>query len=230
MKAMLNPTLVLASASPRRRQLLAVLGIPFTVDCADIDESVLPDEAPEPYALRLAETKARVVAQRWSETVILAADTIVVQHKQILGKPQHAADARLMLQSLRAAPHQVITAVAVARPETLRVLSNDSDDHDKTLRVWIANHTSHVVMRPYTDAEIDAYIASGDPLDKAGAYAIQNSDFRPVARFDGCFASIMGLPLARRCRSPHLRWPEPDPQLASSLPNLNRPLLPTLLT
>lgn len=189
--------LILGSASPRRRELLAILGLPFVVQTADIDESALPDEAPEPHACRLAETKARTVAARSGEAVVLAADTIVVQHGQILGKPRDAADARWMLRSLRAAPHRVITAVAVAQTPTLRC----SEPHvfpgagQQTLRVTIASHTSHVSMRPYTDSEIDAYIASGDPMDKAGAYAIQNSDFQPVAQFDGCFASIMGLPL-----------------------------------
>ena len=173
------PPLILASASPRRRQLLAALGLPFTIDTADIDESALPAESPEIHARRLAETKARVVASRWDNAIVLAADTIVVQEGDILGKPVDAADAWRMLQALRAAPHQVISAVAVAHPGGLES----------------ALHTSEVEMRPYTDAEIAAYIASGDPFDKAGAYAIQHSEFRPVARFSGCFASIMGLPL-----------------------------------
>ena len=207
--------LILASASPRRRELLAVLGLPFTVQTADIDESALPDEAPEPHARRLAETKARTVAARSDEAVILAADTIVVQHGQILGKPGDAADARRMLRALRDAPHRVITAVAVAQPQTLRVYPHNSQDvlgSDKqTSRVLSASHTSRVAMRPYTDAEIDAYIASGDPMDKAGAYAIQNSDFAPVAHFDGCFASIMGLPLGVVAELLHRAGLELDP-------------------
>ena len=111
--------LILASASPRRRELLTVYGLSFVVQTADIDESALTDEAPEPYARRLAETKARTIAARSGEAVVLAADTIVVQHGKILGKPRDAADARSMLQSLREAPHRVITAVAVALPQTL---------------------------------------------------------------------------------------------------------------
>ena len=168
--------LILASQSPRRHQLLAALGIPFTVDTAGIDESVLAGEEPAPHALRLARNKAGVVAQRWNDSptlVVLAADTIVVQHGRILGKPRTAAEARHMLKSLRAVPHQVMTAVAVADGSVL----------------VSGLHTSEVVMRPYTDAEIDAYIATDDPMDKAGAYAIQHSDFRPVAHFDGCYAS-----------------------------------------
>lgn len=172
--------LILASASPRRRQLLSCLTPDFTIDAASIDESALPLESPAAHARRLAETKARVVAERYPGAIVLAADTIVVQDEQIMGKPVDAEDARRMLAALRLAPHQVISAVAVAQSGRLNA----------------ALHTSHVTMRDYTDIEIDAYIASGDPFDKAGAYAIQHSGFAPVAAFDGCAASIMGLPLA----------------------------------
>ena len=172
--------LILASSSPRRRQLLAALGLDFSVETAGIDESALPAEAPEAHARRLAETKAQVIAQQHPKAVVLAADTIVVYHDQIMGKPVDAGDAWRMLIALRESPHQVISAVAVA--------------HDGFLRSAI--HANHVLMRDYSDAEITAYIASGDPFDKAGAYAIQHPDFAPVAQFDGCPASIMGLPLA----------------------------------
>jgi len=199
--------LILASASPRRRELLAVLGLPFVVQTADIDESALPDEAPEPHARRLAETKARTVAARSGKAIVLAADTIVVQHGQILGKPRDAADARRMLRSLRDAPHRVVTSVAVAPPQTL--------PDGQAPKVLSASHSSRVVMRSYSDSEIEAYIASGDPMDKAGAYAIQNSDFKPVAHFDGCFASIMGLPLGvvadllqQAGLTPEPNWPD----------------------
>lgn len=174
-----SPPLILASSSPRRRQLLALLGLPFTVESAAIDESVLPRENPLAHALRLAETKARVVASRHPQACVLAADTIVVQAGRILGKPDDAAAARGMLQALRAAPHEVITATALACAG----------------QATITAHTSLVTMRAYSDAEIAAYIATGDPLDKAGAYGIQHDSFRPVAQFQGCFAAIMGLPL-----------------------------------
>ncbi len=173
--------LILASASPRRRQLLACLGCDYAVDSADIDESALPAEAPEPHARRLAATKAQVVAARHPGAVVLAADTIVVQEGAILGKPADAVDARRMLNALRQVPHEVISAVAVV---------------DAGGTATSAVHTSRVVMRTYTDAEVEAYLATGDPYDKAGAYAIQHPEFSPVERFDGCFASIMGLPLA----------------------------------
>ena len=172
--------LILASSSPRRRQLLASLGLAFTIDSAGIDESALLAEAPEPHARRLAATKAQVVASRHPDAIVLAADTIVVQAGAILGKPADADGARRMLAALRDAPHQVVSAVAVSGANGL----------------VSASHTSQVIMRPYTDAEIGTYLASGDPYDKAGAYAIQHPKFQPVARFDGCFASIMGLPLA----------------------------------
>ncbi len=185
--------LILASRSPRRHELLTAVGIPFSVHVADIDESAFRNELPAPHALRLAETKARVVAQCLSDgtdVVILAADTIVVHHNQILCKPSDAEAARSMLQSLRSSPHQVITAVAVAYQPDLSLPEGER------IQITSALHTSKVAMRPYSDAEIKTYIASGDPMDKAGAYAIQNSDFQPVASFSGCFASIMGLPLA----------------------------------
>jgi MAF protein len=191
--------LILASSSPRRRQLLAALGIPFIIDVADIDESRVGDESPEAHVRRLAEEKARTVALRHPDAVILAADTIVVHQGRILGKPGDENEARAMLRALRESPHQVITAVAVAR----------AGDVLSELDV------STVVMRAYTDAEIDAYIVSGDPFDKAGAYAIQHPDFAPVARLDGCFAGVMGLPLAVTARlltaaglTPAPDWPQ----------------------
>lgn len=173
-------SLILASASPRRRHLLACLGLDFRCERADIDETPRPGEWPVAHARRLALTKAGVVAARQPQAIALAADTIVVLDGQILGKPVDADEARQMLRALRNRAHEVISAVAVAA-------SGRTDAVEHIGRVW---------MRAYTDAEIEAYIATGDPLDKAGAYAIQHPDFRPVARFEGCFAAIMGLPLA----------------------------------
>ena len=207
--------LILASSSPRRHQLLTALGIPFTIDVADIDESRVGNESPETHVRRLAETKARTVAARHPQDVILAADTIVVHQGRILGKPQDAAEARQMLGSLRTAPHQVITAVAVARAGDV---ISELD-------------TSTVTMRPYTDAEIKAYIASGDPFDKAGAYAIQHPDFAPVARLDGCYAGVMGLPLAVTARlltaaglSPDPDWPQACHAVTGDCCQLRNPL------
>jgi len=172
-------TLILASQSPRRQALLAALGLTFAVDAADVDETPLPGEAPDALVCRLCRAKAQAVAARQPQAIVLAADTLVVLDGRLLGKPADPAEATLMLSALRGRTHQVYTAVCVAR--------------DGELRARLA--ISDVTMRPYTDAEIAAYVASGDPLDKAGAYAIQHSLFSPVAGWTGCYTSIMGLPL-----------------------------------
>ena len=177
-----KPLIVLASNSPRRHQLLSLTGWKFTVSAADVDESVLANESPSDYVLRLAETKARAaaVAGADADQVILAADTTVVDGADILGKPKDRAEATAMLKRLRGHAHQVHTGIAVFRPSDGLLL--------KDLCV------TEVPMRDYSDEEIHAYVQTGDPLDKAGAYAIQHPEFQPVARMDGCFASVMGLP------------------------------------
>lgn len=172
--------LILASNSPRRRQLLALTGIPFIVRIADVDESQLANENPADYVLRLAETKARTVPAE-ADQVILAADTTVVDGTDILGKPRDAVEAVDMLKRLRGHAHQVYTGIALLRRSDGFLLTDLC--------------VTDVPMRDYSDEEIQAYVASGDPLDKAGAYAIQHPGFHPVARMDGCFASVMGLPV-----------------------------------
>lgn len=173
---------MLASNSPRRRQLLGWLGIEFDARPADIDESALPGELPQPYVLRLAAEKARAAsACLGQDCLVLAADTIVADGNALLGKPADAAGARAMLSALRGRVHQVHTALALLDPASGEQVTELC--------------SSDVPMRAYSDAEMDAYIASGDPLDKAGAYAIQNADFHPVERFSGCYASVMGLPM-----------------------------------
>lgn len=180
-------TLILASNSPRRRQLLSLAGWEFTVSIADVDETPLENETPADYVLRLAETKARVIAERTEgEHLILAADTTVVDGLDILGKPADETEAVAMLTRLRGRTHQVFTAIALLRKNDSRLLTD----------LCITD----VPMRDYTDEEIRAYAASGDPLDKAGAYAIQHAGFRPVARMDGCYAGVMGLPLCHVVR------------------------------
>ena len=175
-----KPRLILASNSPRRRQLLALTGIPFAVSVADVDESQLSNETPADYVLRLAETKARAVKAN-ADQIVLAADTTVVDGNDILGKPQDDAEAVTMLKRLRGHTHQVYTGIALFRPSDAFLLKDIC--------------VTDVPMRDYSDEEIRAYVASGDPLDKAGAYAIQHAEFHPVARMDGCFASVMGLPV-----------------------------------
>ncbi|HLA99057.1 MAG TPA: Maf family protein [Anaerolineales bacterium] len=180
--------LILASNSPRRRQLLALGGWAFRVAAVEIDEGPLPAENPLAYVLRLAESKARAAAARSDpEAIILAADTAVADGERILGKPKDAAEAERMLRSLRGRSHQVFTALAVYRPSTGTLLTD-----------WCL---SEVPMRAYSDEEMQAYIASGDPLDKAGAYAIQHAGFKPVAELSACYANVMGLPLCHLSRT-----------------------------
>jgi len=180
--------LILASNSPRRKQLLTLGGWKFEVLVADANESQLPAEAPGEYVLRLAEMKARKSAENADKDgVVIAADTTVVDGDDILGKPQDEADAIRMLKRLRGHTHQVYTGLALLRVSDGNALTDLS--------------VTDVRMRAYSDEEIDAYVRTGDPLDKAGAYAIQHADFHPVENLDGCFASVMGLPL---CRLTHL--------------------------
>lgn len=182
---MTNHPIVLASNSPRRRQLLALAGLEFSVIVAGVDESLQANESPASYVLRLAETKARAVAAV-PDQIVLASDTTVVDGNHILGKPQDAAEARAMLTQLRGRTHQVYTGIALLRK---------SDD-----TLLTALSVTDVPMRNYSDEELNTYIATGDPLDKAGAYAIQHPEFKPVAHMDGCFAGVMGLPLCHVLR------------------------------
>lgn len=179
-------TMVLASASPRRRELFALLGWDFQVAPANVPEDPFPGESAPDYVLRLAETKARWVAARQDANVlVLAADTTVVKNDQILGKPADAAEAARMLRLLRGKVHQVYSGIAIARNGKL---FSDICGTD-------------VPMRPYSDQEMRAYIDSGDPMDKAGAYAIQHAGFHPVEEMGGCYANVMGLPLCHVTRT-----------------------------
>jgi septum formation protein len=182
-----HPLLVLASNSPRRRQLLALADWMFNVIVADVDESQYANESPADYVLRLAETKARATASRAHlDQLILAADTTVVDGIDILGKPKDNVEAFAMLTRLRGHTHQVYTGVALLRLSDGRLL--------KELSI------TDVPMRNYSDDEINAYIQTGDPLDKAGAYAIQHPRFHPVASMEGCYAGVMGLPMCHVVR------------------------------
>lgn len=185
---MILPHLLLASTSPRRRELIALTGLPVRFSAAGVDETPLPAENPADYVLRLAQSKARACASHaGAEEWVLAADTTVADGRQILGKPQDAAEAAAMLRQLRGRTHQVFTALAVLNPASGRLETDLC--------------ASSVPMRNYSDAEIETYVASGDPLDKAGAYAIQNGAFRPVAEFNGCYACVVGLPLCHLQRT-----------------------------
>lgn len=183
-----NYKLILASNSPRRRQLFALGGWDFDVIAADVDETPLPNESPREYVLRLAKAKALAVQPRAeSDAVIIGSDTTVVDGNEILGKPVDEADAERMLKQLRGRTHQVYTGIATCR----------AGDSKLTTGLSITD----VPMRNYSDEEIAAYIRTGDPMDKAGAYAIQHAGFQPAASMSGCFASVMGLPLCHILRA-----------------------------
>jgi septum formation protein len=172
--------LVLASSSPRRRELLTVLGIPFTVQSADIDESAQAGEAPSQYAARLAREKAQAIAKSRPADSVLGADTIVILGNEVLGKPSGTADAQRMLRTLSGKVHQVTTAVCL-------VTNGDCSEHVET---------THVFVREIPQAEIDAYVASGEPMDKAGAYAIQGGAAKWIYRIEGDYFNVVGLPVA----------------------------------
>jgi len=176
--------LVLASQSPRRRELLATAGIPFTVRAAEVEEIRTPDEPPETYAGRLARAKAEA-AWRDRDEIVLGADTIVVLGSEVLEKPRDADDARAMLRSLSGCEHTVITGICLRHPRGTLV------DSTATL----------VRFAPLAAAEIDEYVASGEPMDKAGAYAIQGLASKFVERVEGCYFNVIGLPLSQvyRC-------------------------------
>jgi MAF protein len=185
----LHPTLVLASASPRRRQLLALGGWTFEVRPAQTDETPQPGETPQAFVRRLCRAKAEMAAAGLSApALVIAADTTVVMDGQIITKPADRAAAVRLLTQLRGRTHEVLTGLAVL------------DTASGAIHTDLAR--SRVPMRAYSDDEIRAYVATDDPLDKAGAYAIQHPGFQPVARelFTDCFANVMGLPLCHLLR------------------------------
>jgi septum formation protein len=179
-----EPPVVLASASPRRRELLARAGVPFEVVPSHVDERPRAGEAPEALALRLACEKAVDVARRFPASprrLVLGADTIVVLGDLVLGKPKDAADAVEMLRRLAGRTHRVLTAIAVVETDRLEPRGRCVE--------------STVVMRKASDAELRAYVATGEPLDKAGAYAAQGEGRRFVERIEGSETNVIGLPI-----------------------------------
>jgi len=171
--------LVLASRSPRRAELLASAGIAFTVRAEDIDETPRTGERPRDYVLRLAEEKASVV-WREDQEIVLAADTTVVVDSEIMGKPVDDADAARMLRALSGRRHEVITGIClVGASRTVTDIAITG--------VWFS---------PLTEAEIRWYVASGEPMDKAGAYGIQGLASRFIDRVDGSYTNVVGLPVA----------------------------------
>ena len=174
--------LILASASPRRAELLTSAGFVFTVVPADVDETPYPDEEAAPYAIRVAREKVRAGAQKFRDpdSVILAADTVVVADGRILGKPADRANAAAMLRVLSGTTHEVHTAVVVRR---------DAQE-------WSQLDTTRVRFLPLTEPEIDWYVATGEPEGKAGAYGIQGRAARFVERIEGSWSNVVGLPIA----------------------------------
>ena len=177
--------LVLASASPRRRELLAQAGYSFTVHPAHVPEDLLPGEAPLVYVTRLAREKAEAVFRQLSSTApgplqVIGADTTVTVDDQILAKPEDPADAARMLRLLSGRSHHVITGVAVVTSESTQV----------------AAEITAVRFLSLSDEEIASYVATGEPMDKAGAYAIQGRAARWIPRIEGCYFNVVGLPLA----------------------------------
>jgi septum formation protein len=172
--------LILASQSPRRRELLSTAGIPFTVRAREVEEIRASGEPPDAYARRLARAKAEAAWEDRDE-IVLGADTIVVLDQSVLEKPRDAADARTMLRSLSGREHTVITGICLRHPGGVQVDSS----------------ATRVRFAPLTDAEIDDYVATGEPMDKAGAYAIQGLASKFVECVEGCYFNVIGLPLSQ---------------------------------
>jgi septum formation protein len=173
--------IVLASASPRRRDLLTRLGFDFVVRPVDVDESVHEWKMPQIVAHRIAKMKAEAARLLDERPPIVAADTVVALDRELFAKPEDADDARRMLRTLRGRTHEVVTAVALMPVNKRAILARQP--------------ITRVTMRDLPDSEIEAWIASGGPFDKAGAYSVQDETFRPVASYDGCYCNVIGLPL-----------------------------------
>jgi len=179
--------LILASASPRRQELMSLLEVPFEVCVPVVDECFRPGEIPAQVPQRISRLKAEWVVQQVDEGIVVAADTVVVHQGDILGKPRDASHAAAMLRRLQGERHLVLSGVTVMEAATGKQITELCES-----KVW---------LRPMDDAEIEDYVDSGDPLDKAAAYAIQNTDFAPVARVVGCPANVMGLPMCHVVRN-----------------------------
>jgi len=179
----------------------------FNVIVSDVDESQLVGEAPREYVLRLAQAKALAVAEKADPAnIVIGSDTAVIDGNEILGKPINKEDAERMLKQLRGHTHQVYTGVAIHRVSDGKMLTE----------LCITD----VPMRPYSDDEITAYVQTGDPMDKAGAYAIQHPDFQPVESMYGCYASVMGLPMCHVIRALQKLDVYPDANVAMACQNL----------
>ncbi len=173
--------LILASASPRRREIIGRLGLPFLIDASSVDETPREGEPAADLAVRLALAKARAVAARHDAGLVIGADTVVMRDGRLFGKPRDKAEALEMLRALRGGPHTVITGIAVVRIR---------DGATRTAAV-----PATVYMRPYSDQEAADYVATGEPMYKAGAYGAQGHGRDLIDRVDGPFLTVVGLPL-----------------------------------
>lgn len=179
-------TLILASGSPRRAEILRNAGFSFAVQPAHIDETLLPNERPEDYVLRLAKAKGQLVAAATKgpeQTFVIGADTTVVCAGRIFGKPADAAEAREILRALSGTTHDVLTGIAIVRVPDGKSIAEVASTRVTFLRL--------------ESDDIEAYIASGEPFDKAGGYGIQGLGGKFVSRIEGCYFNVMGLPLSR---------------------------------
>ncbi|MBT8335850.1 MAG: septum formation protein Maf [Gemmatimonadetes bacterium] len=181
---MTRPRLVLASASPRRSELLSRLGLEHTVDPAHVDETALPEEAPRPHVVRLSEAKARAVARRHPDALVFAGDTVVVDRRRILGKPSSEDEAVAMLMALSGRTHAVVSGLALALPETAGG------------RVFSRADRTDVTFQPFDESVARAYVATGEPMDKAGAYGIQGLGGALVKAVDGDYTTVVGLSIS----------------------------------
>ena len=183
----IKPQIILASGSPRRRELMHLLGVEFRTTIAGVNEQEENDGPAIERVCRLSRDKGRAVAARVVDSVIVSSDTIVVLEGDVLGKPADEEQARAMLRALRGRRHHVFSAVTVI---------------DQLQEIEITDWADTTVeMRDYSDAEIETYVGTADPMDKAGAYAIQHAGFHPVRRIEGCYASVMGFPLCHLYRT-----------------------------
>ena len=187
--------LVLASASPRRQELLRAAGVAITVQPTNIPEVALDGEAPKVFAERLAREKAWAIFKQRPNDFVLGADTVVVVGKEILGKPTNAADAARMLRLLSGRAHQVTTGVCLMGPRQAASSEGNAEAKGEVLGDT-RSETTLVTMNEFTDNEMQAYVATGEPMDKAGAYAIQGMASRWIPRIEGDYSNVVGLPIA----------------------------------
>jgi septum formation protein len=190
---------VLASASPRRQELLRNAGIEFVVHPANVPEVPRVGEAPRAFAERMAREKALAVFAQRPNDLVLGADTVVVVDGEILGKPRDAADAVRMLRLLSGRGHEVVTGVCLVKPQGLKPVINTPSGTAKAVPSRVYSETTIVMMNALSDDDILDYVASGEPMDKAGAYAIQGRASRWISRIEGDYFNVVGLPVALVC-------------------------------